>query len=160
MNSVDVFIILVIYLVLLISTGIFYNLYKIEKRKHQDAIDMWQLEKDAKVKRIEYLEQQLEEAKSWQRVIKIEQVHLEPRELECTFAVLPHFVDDTETFKKIVISETARYLAEELERDPYLCKIYHSLNTFDCSERIKVRFRMLPYPEGVIWNDIFKKEEK
>lgn len=159
MNSVEEVFIIIIYIVLLALTQILHILYKKEKKKHQDAIDMWQLEKNAKVKRIEYLEQQLEEAKSWQRVIKIEQIHLEPRELECTFAVMPHFVDDTETFKKIVISETARYLAEELERDPYLCKIYHSLNTFECSERIKVRFRMLPYPEGVIWNDIFKKEE-
>lgn len=160
MNSVDVFIILVIYLVLLISTGVFYNLYKIEKRKHQDAIDMWQLEKNAKVKRIEYLEQQLEEAKSRERVIKIEQVHLQPRELECKFSMLPMFVEDTERFKKIIISETARYIAEEIERDPYLCKVFHSVNNFDCQENIKVRFRMLPYTEGVVWEDLFKKEEE
>lgn len=160
MNSVDVFIILVIYLVLLISTGVFYNLYKIEKRKHQDAIDMWQLEKNTKVKRIEYLEQQLEEAKSWERVIKIEQVHLQPRELECKFSMLPMFVEDTERFKKIIVAETARYIAEEIERDPFLCKVYHSVNTFDCQENIKVRFRMLPYAEGVVWDDLFKKEEE
>lgn len=160
MNSVDVFIILVIYIVLLISTGVFYNLYKIEKRKHQDAIDMWQHEKNAKVKRIEYLEQQLEEAKSWERVIKIEQVHLQPRELECKFLMHPMFVEDTERFKKIIVAETARYIAEEIEHDPYLCKVYHSVNTFDCQENIKVKFCMLPYAEGVIWNDIFKKEEK
>lgn len=160
MNSVDEFIIIVIYLVLLISTGVFYNLYKIEKRKHQDAIDVWQLEKNAKVKRIEYLEQQLDEAKSWERVIKIEQVHLQPRELECKFSILPMFVEDTERFKKIIVAETARYIAEEIERDPYLCKIYHSVNTFDCQENIKVRFRMLPYAEGVVWDDLFKKEEE
>lgn len=159
MNSVDEFIIIVIYLVLLISTGVFYNLYKIEKRKHQDAIDVWQLEKNAKVKRIEYLEQQLDEAKSWERVIKIEQVHLQPRELECKFSILPMFVEDTERFKKIIVAETARYIAEEIERDPYLCKIYHSVNTFDCQENIKVKFRMLPYAEGVVWDDIFKEEK-
>lgn len=130
------------------------------KSRHNEAVEMWQLEKNAKVKRIEYLEQQLEEAKSWERVIKIEQVHLHPRELECKFSMLPMFVEDTERFKKIIISETARYIAEEIERDPYLCKVFHSVNTFDCQENIMVRFRMLPYPEGVIWEDLFKKEEE
>lgn len=160
MNSVDELIILVIYIVLLISTGVFYNLYKIEKRKHQEAIEMWQLENNAKVKRIEYLEQQLEEAKSCERVIKIEQVHLQPRELECKFSMHPMFVEDTERFKKIIVAETARYIAEEIERDPFLCKVYHSVNTFDCQENIMVHFRMLPYAEGVVWEDLFKKEEE
>lgn len=164
MNSVDVFIILVIYLGLLISTGVFYNLYKIEKRKHQDAIDMWQLEKNAKVKRIEYLEQQLEEAKSWERVIKIEQVHLQPRELECKFMLHERFVDDTELFKKVITSEVARYMAEELNKDPCLCKVYHDvsnvLSNNDAQEYIKVRFRMLPYAEGVVLDDLFMKEEE
>ena len=159
MNSVEEVFIIIIYIVLLALTQILYKLYKKEKKKHQDAIDMWQLEKNAKVKRIEYLEQQLEEAKSLERVIKIEQVHLQPRELECKFSMLPMFVEDTERFKKIIISETARYIAEEIERDPFLCKIYHSINTFDCQENIKVHFRMLPYPEGVVWEDIFKEEE-
>ena len=73
--------------------------------------------------------------------------------------MLPMFVEDTERFKKIIVAETARYIAEEIERDPYLCKVFHSVNTFDCQENIMVRFRMLPYPEGVIWEDLFKKEE-
>ena len=121
--------------------------------REKAALDSVKAELDEKNKKLEELE-------SWGKVIKIEQVHLEPRELECTFSVMPHFVDDTEMFKRIVISETARYLAEELERDPFLCKIYHSLNAFDCSEKIKVRVRILPYAEGVIWDDILKKEEE
>lgn len=159
MNSVDEFIIIVIYIVLLVLANIFYNLYKKEKKNHQKAIGMWQIERDAKVKRIEYLEQQLEEAKSWGKVIKIEQVHLEPRELECKFSMHPMFVDDTERFKKIMVAETARYIAEEIERDPHLCTVCHSVNSFDCREDIRVRFRMLPYTEGVIWDDLFKKED-
>ena len=125
---------------------------------------MWQLEKNAKVKRIEYLEQQLEEAKSWERVIKIEQVHLQPRELECKFMLHERFVDDTELFKKVMVSEVARYMAEELNKDPHLCKVYHDVTNFpinnDAQEYIKVRFRMLPYSEGVVWEDLFSKEEK
>lgn len=129
------------------------------KRRHDEAVEMWEQENKIKTDKIVELQAKLENDERYNRVIKIGQIHLEPRELECTFAVMPHFVDDTETFKKIVISETARYLAEELEHDPFLCKVYHSVNTFDCQENIKVRFRMLPYPEGVLWNDIFKKEE-
>lgn len=127
--------------------------------KHDEAVSMWTIESRNKDKQIEKLENELKTYKANERVIKIEQVHLEPRELECKFSMLPMFVEDTERFKKIIISETARYIAEEIERDPYLCKIYHSLNTFDCSEKIKVRFRMLPYTEGVVWEDLFKKEE-
>ena len=130
------------------------------KRRHDEAVELYSDEIDRKNRVLEDLDNQLKLYKDNERIIKIEQIHLEPRELECMFSVMPHFVEDTETFKKIVISETARYLAEELERDPFLCKIYHSLNTFDCSEKIKVRFRMLPYAEGVVWEDVFKKEEE
>lgn len=128
--------------------------------KYDEAVELYSNEIDRKNNVIEDLDNQLELYKSNERVIKIEQVHLEPRILECKFSMLPMFVDDTETFKKIIISETARYIAEELERDPYLCKIFHSVNAFDCREDIKVQFRMLPYAEGVIWDDLFKKEEK
>ena len=46
-----------------------------------------------------------------------------------------------------------------MDRDPHLCKICHERNHFDCQENIRVRVRMLPYAEGVIWNDILKEEE-
>ena len=163
MNSVEEFFIIIIYIILLTLTEILYKLYKKEKKKHQDAIDMWQLEKNAKVKRIEYLEQQLEEAKSWERVIKIEQVTLQPKEFECKFMLHERFVDDTELFKKVITSEVARYMAEEINKDPRLCNVYHDvtniLSNNDAQEHIKVRFRMLPYSEGVVWDDIFKEEE-
>lgn len=129
------------------------------KRRHDEAVKMWERESESKTNKIVELQKQLEEAKSWERVIKIEQVHLQPRELECKFSMLPMFVEDTERFKKIIVSETARYIAEEIERDPYLCKVFHSVNTFDCQENIMVHFRMLPYAEGVVWDDLFKKEE-
>ena len=153
-------IIFFLIVILLIATGVSIFWAWEWKMRHDEAVEMWEQESKIKTDKIVDLQQKLENDERYNRVIKIEQIHLEPRELECTFAVMPHFVEDTETFKKIVISETARYLAEELERDPFLCKIYHSLNTFDCSEKIKVRFRMLPYPEGVIWDDLFKKEEE
>ena len=158
--SVYDWIIFFVIAILLIATGVSIFWAWEWKRRHDEAVEMWVQESKIKTDKIVDLQAKLENDERYNRVIKIEQVHLEPRELECTFAVLPMYVEDTETFKKIVISETARYLAEELERDPFLCKIYHSLNAFDCSEKIKVRFRMLPYPEGVVWDDLFKKEEE
>ena len=147
---------------LFVFSLIFLILYRGYKGDYKEwfnkCVEAWKENKELK-KEIESLQKQLEEAKSWQRVIKIEQVHLQPRELECKFSMLPMFVEDTERFKKIIVAETARYIAEEIERDPYLCKVFHSVNTFDCQENIMVRFRMLPYPEGVIWEDLFKKEE-
>ena len=126
--------------------------------KHDEAVSMWTIETRRKDEQIEKLENELKTHKDMQRVIKIEQVHLQPRELECKFMLHERFVDDTELFKKVIVSEVARYMAEEIERDPYLCKVFHSVNAFGCQENIRVRFRMLPYPEGVIWEDLFKKE--
>ena len=48
-------------------------------------------------------------------------------------------------------------MAEELDKDPYLYKVYHDRNSYQ--EQIKVRFRMLPYAEGVVWEDILKEEK-
>ena len=158
MEDVNVFILIVAIIGWITAIVITYQCYRWRKR-HDEAVEMWEQESKIKTDKIVDLQAKLENDERYNRVIKIEQVQLQPRELECTFSTLPRFVDDTEMFKKIVISEAARYLAEELERDPYLCKMYHGYNAFDGSEKIKVRFRMLPYAEGVIWDDIFKEEE-
>ena len=158
--TVNDWIIFFLIVILLIISGVSIFWAWEWKRRHDEAVEMWEQESKIKTDKIVDLQAKLENDERYDRVIKIEQVHLESRELECTFSVIPHFVDDTEMFKRIVISEVARYLAEELERDPYLCTICHSYNSFDCSEKIKVRFRMLPYPEGVIWDDLLKKEEE
>ena len=133
------------------------------KRRHDETVEMWERESEFKTNKIVELQKQLEEAKSWERVVKIERVALQPRELECKFMLHERFVDDTELFKKVITSEVARYMAEELNKDPHLCKIYHDvtniLSNNDAQEQIKVRFRLLPYAEGVVWDDIFKEEE-
>ena len=128
-------------------------------KKHDKAVDVWNTECNRKDKLIEKLQNELKTYKDMERVIKIEKVTIQPRELECKFMLHERFVDDTEGFKKIIVSETARYIAEEIERDPYLCKVFHSVNTFDCTENIMVHFRLLPYAEGVVWEDIFKEEK-
>jgi hypothetical protein len=69
------------------------------------------------------------------------------------------FIDDTELFKKVITSEVARYMAEELTRDPYLCKVYHDRKDYAWREDIKVRFRLLPSAEGVVWDDILEEEK-
>jgi hypothetical protein len=80
---------------------------------------------------------------------------MQPKEIECKFMLHERFVDDTELFKKVIVSEIARYMAEELNRDPYLCKVYHERNSYAYDqESIKVRFRMLPYAEGVVCDDV------
>lgn len=121
--------------------------------KEKKALDVVKAELDKK-------NEELEAIKEFGRVVKIERFYSQPKEIECRFLTPQMFVEDTETFKKIVISETARYIAEEIEKDPYLCKVFHSVNAFDCRESISVRMRMLPYAEGVVWEDLFKKEKK
>ena len=158
--SVNDWIIFSFIVILLITSGVSIFWAWEWKRRHDEAVEMWEQESKIKTDKIVELKAKLENDERYDRVIKIEQVHLEPKQLECMFHVNERFVEDTEMFKRIVISETARYLAEELERDPYLCTVCHSYNSFDCSEKIKVRFRMLPYAEGVIWDDLLKKEEE
>jgi hypothetical protein len=156
MNDIYDWIMFFLFAICIIITGVSVYKWTDWKRESNENLELFLKEKAE----LDEKNKELEEAKSWQKVIKIEQVHLEPRELECKFAIHPTFVDDTEQFKKILVGETARYLAEEIERDPYLCKVFHSVNSFDCREEIKVRFRMLPYPEGVVWEDVLKKEEE
>ena len=127
-------------------------------RKHDEAVDMWTIESRRKDKQLEKLEKELKTYKDNEHVIKIEKLIMQPRELECKFALHERFIEDTELFKKIITTEVARYMAEELNRDPYLCKIFHEKNAFTTQEHIKVRFRMLPYSEEVTWNDILKEE--
>lgn len=127
--------------------------------KHDEAVSAWTIESRRKDRQIEKLENELKTYKDMERTIKVEKVIMQPRELECKFMLHDRFIDDTELFKKVIVSEVARYVAEELEKDPHLCKIYHDRNTY-YQEDIKVRFRMLPYAEGVAWEDIFKEEEK
>lgn len=161
--SVYDWILFFIFSIIAIVTGVSVFKWWDWKRESNENLNLFLKEKEAfeTVKaELDEKNKKLEELESWGRVIKIEQVHLQPRELECKFSMLPMFVEDTERFKKIIVAETARYIAEEIERDPFLCKVYHSVNTFDCQENIKVRFRMLPYAEGVVWEDLFKKEEE
>lgn len=158
--TLEEIIVLIFYIVILTVMMICYKLYRHWRKKHDDAVEMWKLETRNKNEQILKLQEELKTHKDMERVIKIEQVHLQPRELECKFSIHPRFVEDTERFKKILVAETARYIAEEIERDPFLCKVYHSVRPFDCQENIMVHFRLLPYAEGVVWDDLFKKEEE
>lgn len=127
--------------------------------KHDDAVSAWTIESRNKDKQILKLQEELKNYKDMERVIKVERVTMQPRELECKFMLHERFIDDSDLFKKVITSEVARYMAEELNRDPHLCKIYHDRNDYAWREDIKVRFRMLPYAEGVVWDDIFKEEK-
>ena len=128
--------------------------------KHDEAVSAWTIESRRKDKQILKLQEELETYKDSERTIKIERVTMQPRELECRFILHERFIDDTELFKKVITSEVARYMAEELVKDPYLCKVYHDKNDYAWKEDIKVRFRLLPYAEGVVWDDILKAESK
>lgn len=117
--------------------------YEVFKASHYTEIEM----KDAK---LEKLENELKIYKDNERVIKIEQVHAEPREYTCKFFVHERFIDDTETFKKICISELSRYMAEELEKDSMAYKVFFEKNAWTESNAVKIKFRLLPYPEGMM----------
>lgn len=150
--------IVIVYIIELVSIGIFYNLYKHYRAKHDEAVSAWIIESRNKDEQILKLQEELKTYKGMERVIKVEKVVMQPREIECKFMLHEQFFDDTELLKKVIVSEVARYMAEELNRDPYLCKVYNERNIYT-QEYIKVRFRMLPYAEEVVWDDILKEKK-
>lgn len=120
--------------------------------KHDEAVSSWTIESRRKDEHITSLQEELKCYKDMGRTIKVEKVMVQPRELECKFVMHESFIEDRETFKKIFISEVARYVAEELENDPYLYKLYFEKSVYNFSENLIVKLRLLPYPEEANWN--------
>ena len=131
------------------------------KKRHDDAVESWTIESKNKDDTILQLQDKVDFYEDNQRVIKIEQVHAEPREYCCKFPVHERFIDDTELFKKICISEVSRYMAEELDRDPMAYKLYFEKNAWSGDNTVKIKFRLLPYPEGLTnFDEIIEKTFK
>ena len=120
------------------------------KNKHEKSVDMWTTECDRKNKLIEELENKLEIYEKNERTIKIEKVITQPKEYSCKFPVNSEYIDDSELFKKICLGEVSRYIAEELEKSPYLYKLYFEKNPVQMTETVTIRFRLLPYPEEAV----------
>ena len=154
-----VILLFILFLAMCLVVLYFYSGTQAWHDKYQQLLDTLTAKLIEKDKQIEKLQNEIKTYKDMERVIKIEKVTMQPRELECKFMLHESFVDDTELFKKVITSEVARYMAEELEKDPHLCKVYHDRNAY-AQESIKVRFRILPYAEGVVWEDLFKKEDE
>lgn len=158
MTNIDIFILIVAIIGWSTAIAITRECY-IWRKKYEVFKASYYTELEMKDANLAELENELKTYKDMERVIKVEKVIMQPRELECKFMLHERFVDDSELFKKVITSEVARYMAEELNKDPYLCKIYHDRNNYAWREDIKVRFRLLPYAEGVVWDDIFKEEK-
>ena len=97
---------------------------------------------------------------SWGRVIKLETVRLEPKEFECKFMLHDRFLDDKDLCKRVMVSEAARYLAEEFGRDPYLYTVFTERSYTVLQDFVKIKFRMLPYAEPASFNDIFGRKSE
>lgn len=124
------------------------------RNKHDEAVHSWLIESCNKDEQILKLQ---EELKDMERVVKFESVVSQPIELECKFQVQEELIDHTDLFKRLCVSEAARYLAEEIERQPTLYRLIFEKNPTICCENVRMRFRLLPYPEGAIW-DIKEKD--
>lgn len=139
----------ILYIIELATIGIFYNLWKHEKEKRAKDKEYYLNLQREYCDKIEELNNNL---KSTGRTIKVEKVMVQPRELECKFTMHDNFIKDLETFKKLLIGEVARYVAEELENDPHLYKLYFEKSVYNFSENIIAKLRLLPYPEEADWN--------
>lgn len=156
-NTIGILIILIIALSVLLIMAIAWLLGW--RSKYNEAIKAWCTESDSKDELILKLQEELKTYKDMERTIKVERVTMQPKEFECKFMLHERFVDDSELFKKVITSEVARYMAEELNKDPYLCKLYFEQNPINFHEWVKIKFRMLPYAEGVVWDDILEEEK-
>ena len=129
------------------------------RSKYNEAIKMWGIESKSKDEQIFKLQEELKTYKDMERVIRVEKVVTQPKEFEFKFVLHERFFDDTELFKKVVTREVARYMAEEFEKDPHLYMLYFEQSPIDFHDWVRIKFRLLPYPEGVVWDDIFKEEK-
>ena len=119
------------------------------KKRHDDAVESWTIESKNKDDTILQLQEKVDFYEDNQRVIKFEHVTSEPKEYACKFPVNERFIDDTEMFKKICLVEVSRYIAEELEKDPMAYKLYFEKNAWTGTNNVMIKFRLLPYPEGL-----------
>ena len=160
MDSVDAFVLIVNMIgwttAILITRQAFYW-----RKKHDDAIDSWTMESKNKDKIILDLQDKLKFYEDNQRIIKFEKVIMEPREYCCKFPVHERFIDDKEIFKKVCLCEVSRYMAEALEKDRQSYKLFFERNAFDMTNTVKIKFRLLPYPEETMdFDKILKGEQK
>lgn len=121
--------------------------------KHDEAVSMWTIESRRKDKQILKLQEELKTYKNMERVVKFESVVSQPIELECKFQTTEELIDHTDLFKRLCVSEAARYLAEEIERQPTLYSLTFEKNPMTCCENVRMRFRFLPYPEGLTFEE-------
>ena len=88
MNDIYDWVMFFLFAICIIITGVSVYKWTDWKRESNENLSLFLKEKaafEAVNAELEEKNKQLEEAKSWERVIKIEQVHLQPRELECKF---------------------------------------------------------------------------
>lgn len=170
-NAIGVLITIISGLSVMLITSIAWNFGW--KRKHDEVIKAWcteseskdemiiekQEEIDSKDEQILKLEEEIKVMESWGHTVKIETVRIEPKEFECKFILHDRFLGDKDLCKRVMISELARYLAEEFEKDPYLYTVFTERSYTVLQDFIKIKFRMLPYAEPASFNDIFGEEK-
>lgn len=156
MKGVGILIILLVALSVLLIIAIVWLFGW--RSKYNEAIKAWGDESESKDEQIFKLQEEIKLKESWGRTIKIETVRLEPKEFECKFLMHERYINDKELCKKLMVSEAARYLAEEFEKDPYLYTVFTERNYAVLQDFIKIKFRMLPYAEPASFNDIFKED--
>ena len=158
MENVNIFILIVAIIGWVTAIAITYQCYQ-WRNKHDEAISSWTIETRRKDEIIEKLENEIKAYENMERVIKIEKVFLEPKEFTCKFSMHERFLDDKDLCKRVMVSEAARYLAEEFKKDPYLYTILTERSYAELRDFVKIRFRMLPYTEPASFEDIFWEEK-
>lgn len=128
---------------------IFYKRYKYCRK----SLEQYTEECDRKAARIEKLKAKVKEYadyRRFERTVKIEQVVFHPIELEHSFIYDFNQGFDATFLTAIIMREVSDFMAKELGNNPNLYRVFIENDPTLCREKVKLKIRLLPYPEGTI----------
>jgi hypothetical protein len=144
----------ILYIIELAIIGIFYNLYKHWKAKHDKAVDVWSTECDRKDKLIEKLENELNTYKTWEDVVHVEKFVIDPLVFNVKLDIDRDVFNNVDSSKSFCLNQTARHISKALKKNDNLYQLIYEQNSRPMRDNIIIRFRLTPFKEDADWSKV------
>lgn len=144
----------ILYVIELATIGIFYNLYKHWKTKHDKAVDVWSTECDRKDKLIKKLENELKTYKTLEDVVHVEKFVVDPLVFNVRLDIDRDVFDNLDSFKSFCLNQAARYIVKVLKENDNLYQLMYEQNARLCRDNIIIRVRLTPFKEDADWSRV------
>lgn len=147
-------IMVILYFIMLITIGIFYNLYKRWKTKYDKAVDVWSTECDRKEKLIEKLQNEFKTYKTWEDVVHVEKFVVDPLIFNVRLDIDRDVFDNVDSFKSFCLDQTARYIVKVLKEHDNLYQLMYEQNARLMRDNVIIRVRLIPFKEDADWSKV------